>query len=272
MKKGRSPNGKFKLSFDVHEFYLLLSQFAPVAALGWENPYKGLLAEEIEVVQKEALVSLVERALVRQVSANEITLEETVAAMFTACAQPDYSLIVSVAKDRKSPSQSIIHSKENVFVRHSIKKEVHTLTSFSTWDALSLELLPSLFTVLPSSKAKTSPFHVSEDAFAACEELIKADRLAEARKLAKTELKDANVAKAFVDGLSKPVYRSAVVVVPNSKSNGVHPKTGMAIYQTSGQTWLLQPFVRAGKQFIEFKPSDARLISKEFHQLQPVNN
>lgn len=257
------------LALSHHEFHLLLSQFAPVAALGWENPYTGWLTEEIQAVQKKALTSLVDRDLIRMIAKNEIALEENIAALFTACAKPDFSLFVISSKNVRSPSQTVIHCKDKLIIEHSIKKETHTLAVIPNWQELVDQLVPML-----SSKATGKPsgeaFEVSEDVFAACEELVKKDKASEAKKLLKSEKLEAKSSKALIDGMLATARRSAVIVVPSKQTSAAVIKTGMAVYETSKQTWLLRPFERAGKQFIEFNPANSALIAKEVQQLRPI--
>ena len=42
------------LKIITSEFYFLTSQFGQVMAVGWENPYRGWLVEEIEADQQKA--------------------------------------------------------------------------------------------------------------------------------------------------------------------------------------------------------------------------
>jgi hypothetical protein len=258
-------------SFSSHELYFLLSQFAPVAALGWENPYTGWLAEEIEVVQKEALASLIDRDLIRMAGDNEIALDENIAKVFAACAHPDFSLLIAISKPGEAPAQTMVHSKDGLLVGHRVKKDKHTLRQFAGWDELLGELIPEVSPNNINTEHPASEFHITENTFAECEKLLAEQKNEQAEALLNAEIKDTQFARVLSEGLAEPLIRSAVIVLPGSQSNGGSAKSGLAVYQTTNHTWLLRPFERAGRQFIDFIPGNPQLIAQEFKQLLPIS-
>jgi hypothetical protein len=256
-------------SLATHEFHFLLSQFAPVTALGWENPYTGWLAEEVELVQKDALSSLIKRDFVRLVGHTEIAIDENVAKLFGACAHPDFSLIVAVSKSGRKPTQSVLHSKEGAIVEQIIKTENHTVRQLENWDDILAVLSPPASKKSGSSRSKEATFHVSESTLAECEELLKRKKISEARTLLLDAIKDSKRAELILDVLDKPLLRAAVILVPGPGFGLANSKSGMVIYQSATSSWILQPFERARGQFIDFKPGDRKTIHEEFMRLIP---
>lgn len=252
------------IHFNDHEFYFLLSQFAPVAAVGWENPYTGWLAEEIEAVQTEAFESLIGRDIVRMVAENEIAIEESIVELFSACAQPDYSLLVSAAQTGGQPLQFLAHAKEGRFVRHYIEEGIHSLLILGQADLLAQHLLAFLYVENKPAKKPAGPFQLSEDTFLSSEELTREGQAAEAEKKLKSELKGSGQ-KAIITALTNPLYRSAVILI--SEAAAEDAKAGVAVYQSQAQTWLLRPFERGGKKFIDFVPANAASIAGELSKL-----
>ncbi|MCW5873115.1 MAG: ESX secretion-associated protein EspG [Anaerolineales bacterium] len=253
--------------FNAHEFYLLLSQFAPVAAVGWENPYTGWLAEEIEVAQKEAYESLLSRDVIRMVDGDEIAIEQSLVSLLTACAQPEFSLVLTAAQAGNTPFQFLVHAKDDAFVKHAIQGEEHTLEAIAEEQLAAQHLLPHLLFV-PASGKSAGPFRLSEDTLLASEALVRDGQLDEAEKNLKQEItgeQQGDILAAF----TKPLSRSAVILIARTAS-GAPAEAGVAVYQGEAQTWLMRPSEQAGARVIEFIPATEASVAAELSKMLMV--
>ena len=261
---------QLSIDFTISELWFLLSQFGPAVILGMDNPYLGWLADEIISAQRQALLSLVDRDLVRIVSDQEISLDDTLADIVRTVTQPEHSLVVQ-AQDGRAPTRRYIHIQKNIIVEHlPLDDGQHRLTVFTDEETLAAYLGEFLHFNSPA-KGTGKEFCLPEAVL--FEARLLCTKQADDQELVLQRLTAAGLsqleAKRLTAALSSPVANSAAVVVVNRNDNETQHVRGLAVLEGREEMWQMQPFERNGQSWVEFTPSNARLVRQKFLEMLP---
>ena len=118
------------------ELFFLSIQFEQVQVLGWKDPYKGWLIDEVEEDQLKAMDSLLKKDYIRKVASDEISIDQVLAAMIETCVLGEYALIISTEQSSGYHKQAMAHFKGDFIVEHVVVNDGHELTAIQNQSQL----------------------------------------------------------------------------------------------------------------------------------------
>lgn len=256
--------------FSTSELWLLLSQFAPVYVLGIENPYLGWLSEEIEVANRQAADSLLERGLARPATDETVDIGDDLLAMVETCARPVHSAILQVSTSDGQSSQTYFHFADHLIVEHQqTNLGSHTLQSFSTGKGL-LEHIIGALRLNDAICESGRTFELSETALYEAVELAgKNNFLAATEKLRQAGLSEANT-EALLAAVTTPTANASLAVIANQGDPDTQHVRGFGILQSAAHLWLMRPYDKLGQPQVEFLSVDAAEIRRRLEETLPI--
>ncbi len=252
-----------------NEQYFLVSQFGQVIIMGWEDPYKGWLIDELEEDQLKAKNSLLKKDYIRIVSEDEISIDQVLAAMIETCVFGDYALTISSEQKGGYHKQAMAHFKGDFIVEHVVVNDGHELTAIQDQSQLESRYQSEL-RLGTKVKGSGESFSILEDDLFSLEGSIKDGEIDRAKEaLAEGDL-EVESADKLIRTLNKPVANSSIVAIANRQDKYAKHVRGMAFLEGEKDLWIMQPYERNGKQWVEFTPADGNIIVEKFRQLLPV--
>jgi hypothetical protein len=91
----------------------------------------------------------------------------------------------------------------------------------------------------------------------------------EGRRLMSSTDMEPVCANALADTLSNPVSNASFTVIRNQNDPGTQLVSGFGILEGIDQLWMMKPTASAGNQVVEFIPTNARSVRKQFIELLP---
>jgi hypothetical protein len=257
------------LNLRVGEFWLLLQQFSPTVVLGLANPYQGWLVEEITAAERKALKSLMDRDLARKVSKDQIDLDDVLAQMIAACAQPRHSLIVQPQDVKRKTGQLFIHFVKDLIVEQcEFEPGQFRLTAIKDQDAL-VRRLDERLRLSTKTAGHGAKFRLSEEALMEVRSLCADGHAQKAlAKLDKAKVPDARAA-ALVAALTAPVGNTAVALLSNRDRPELQHVKGFAFLESENELWIMLPLEKNEEKMIEFVPANGKQLKERFLQMLP---
>jgi hypothetical protein len=254
--------------FDLKELWFLLEQFTPATIVGIKNPYVGWLAEETELIQREALKSLVDRDLVRMIANDEIALEESVASLVDVCAHADHSLITNwwhCHNDR----QSYAYFADGLIVEIiEIEPGIYNLSSLENTNALSQSLMDAIYS---SASSSGESFQLLLELLESTRSLCQEGKSAEAQKILEegSKLKSKEINR-LLKALAATVANSSFVLLANRNSPDAQYVSGFAVLEGQDDLWVMQVDEQNGKRMVTFNPANANMVLEHFLEIMPA--
>ena len=238
----------------VHEFWLLLSQYAPAVVLGVDNPYTGWLADEIEEANRQAVESLLERGLITE-TADGYDADDELLAMAEVCVHPRHTVILQRSLEDGGNEQRFIHISDKLIVEHYLAEpEKHMLGTIPSHQAL-IDHMTERLGLHAAGQGKGKPFKLPEALLFEVSALGEAGQAEEIR----AKLKDAGLDEpeltALVDTLCEPKANSSIAVVANQGDPESQHVRGFGLLQGAADLWVMTPFESLGKPFVDFTPA-----------------
>ena len=259
------------LEFSTQELWLLFSLFGPAVILGVKNPYLGWLMDEREEAQKDALLMLVDRDLVRVVSEDEIAVDDVLTQMVDTCVSPRHTLILQTqgADASENGRQRFIHYGSHMIVEHAtLSAQQHHLTAIKD-NSVLIDYITPLLRLDTLAQSKGKRFQVEEKILFEARKLCENKSDQEALSLLLESGLDDKVASALVSTLNGPVSNSAAVVVVNRVERNTQHVRGMAILEGERDVWIIRPYDRNGSAYVEFTPANAEILKRRLIAILP---
>ena len=259
-------NSTILISLSDQELYFLASQFGQVMVMGWDDPYKGWLIDEIEEDQLKAMDFLLKKDYIRKVSDKEISMDQVLAAIVETCVLGEYALIISSEQKGGFHRQLMVHFKEDFIVEHVVVDEGHELTAIRDQSLLEDRYQREL-RLETKTKGSGESFSLLEDrVFDLESDAADEQEIGENNSLHQG---DGESIERLRKALEKPIANSSVVAIANRQDKYSRHVRGMAFLETEHDLWTMQPYDRNGKQWVEFSPADGEIIRKKFLELLP---
>jgi hypothetical protein len=261
-------NTDFTVDFNIHELLLVLGTFGPCIVMGVEDPYLGMLSDEVKTVQHSALDSLLTRGIVRAVSEDKIDLQDRVFTIASVIHQTKHSLIVHSKMMTNSDFHCYFHFAGEWIVQHTPSQDQHQLTLARKMESLSDDLGAALHA---SSKAESSgpPFNLAEEVIFEARQLCARGDLHDARVRLDAADLSSEVIEPLIHTLIKPVATSSFVLVANRNNVESQYVRGFSVLEGGDEMWIMEPFEEEGAAMVTFLAANAKKVRERFFEILP---
>lgn len=242
--------------FSAYELHFLLSLNGPIVVSGIENPYRGLLAEEIEPLQQRAWESLLGRGILRQQD-DRVFVAQDVSILMGILSRPQrFIQIVCQSADGGREEIRFLQDGQAV-VQHHVDRRGHVfVTGFSASDVL--DIVRDAFGAFDAEDARPQSRFLPADRLS---HALDAQGRARWTQTAREFGMDDRQATALAEALQNP--RSTVtlsVITPSSAGQPVAPR-GVMLVRADNNSWLVRPCPDG--QRVELIPANAKALSDQ---------
>jgi hypothetical protein len=259
---------EFSIELDTHELLLVLGIFGPCIVMGVEDPYLGVMSEEVRISQHLALDSLMMRGLVRAVSEDKIDLIDQVSTTASIMHHPNHSLIVHSKQMAGSDFHCYIHFAGERIVQHTPSQDQHRLILAQNMESL-LDDLEAALRAASKAESSCSPFNLTEEVMFEARRLCARGDLNEARaRLLASELPSEAI-DPLIHALIKPVATSSFVLVVNRNNIESQYVRGFSVLEGVDEMWIMEPFEEEGIAMVTFLAANAKKVRERFFEILP---
>ena len=236
--------------------------------MGVEDPYLGMMAEEVIVSQRSALDSLLMRGLIRGVSENKIDLEDQIFATINVMHHPNHSLIVHSKQLADSDFHCYIHFAGEWIVQHTPSQDTHQLMLAKNMESLTDGLETPLHV---GSKAKSScpPFDLSEEVMFETRRLCARGDLNEARDCLTAADLSPKVVDHLIQTLINPIATSSFVLLVNRNNIESQYVRGFSVLEGGDEMWIMEPFEEEDTAMVTFLAANVNQVRERFLDILP---
>lgn len=256
------------IELNTHELLLVLGTFGPCLVMGVEDPYLGMMAEEVVLSQRSALDSLLMKGIIRGFSEDKIDLQDQIIATANVIHHPNHSLIVHSKEISNGDFHCYIHFGSDWIVQHKPSQDQHQLILVQNVDTLSNDLNPAFHS---GSKAESSgpPFSLGEEELFEIRRLCADGDLNEARDRLDAERVPSEVIDPLINTLSEPVASSSFVLVVNRNNVESQYVRGFSVIEGADEMWIMEPYEEEGNSMVTFQAANALKVRERFFELIP---
>lgn len=262
-----SPNIKYTLTNE--QFWLLASAFGPTFVIGFENPYLGWLADDINNAQQKTIQSLIEAGWAEWDKADEsLEVDDDLYHLVETCIKPKHALMVNPVD--KSLNGKFFYFDEQQIVYRLVKNQQNILQPLDGVDAIK-KIVAEDLRQQSSIKSKIPPITIPEETLKDLTQSAGED-VEKARQTLETELKDLSSKdkQRLLDALTGIVANSSFVTVFNQDNLETQHTAGFGILEGERDLFLLDARESMGRSMVEIRGVDANKIIERFEQILPI--
>jgi hypothetical protein len=259
---------EYSIEFNTPELLLVLGNFGPCIVMGVEDPYIGMLSDEVKTMQHSALESLLMRGIVSSVSENEIEFEDHVSTIADVIYQPKHSLIVHSKSMTNSDFHCYIHFANEWIVQHSPLGDHHQLTLTQKVENLS-EYLDLPLHASSKSESSSPTFSLAEEVLFEVRSLCALGDLNSARDRLKAAHLFSDAIDPLINTLNRPVATSSFVLIVNRNNVESQYVRGFSVLEGGDEMWIMEPFEKEGAAMVTFLAANAKKVRERFFDTLP---
>jgi hypothetical protein len=249
----------YKLS--TREYVILSAAMGGDVHLGFEDPFKGYLVEEInEVVESEVIQGLQKKSLLVDQEGETYQVDPSLESLLWNAVFPDVSLLVNqYSSGSMGDDREILHfSSEGVVQQQGVNGDIHLKTmSVDEWKNWITERMDGQSKSFPGGQRLVLPEKVFQEA----EERAIQD-VRETEKMITEVGVNQESAKALAQTLGSFMRRLAFVAVHRSPQNW--EVNGFAVLEGGNGYWLISPIQHDGGEWVEMEPCSGEEVRKRF--------
>lgn len=258
----------FSVEFNTHELLLVLGTFGPCLVMGIEDPYLGMVAEEVAISQRSALDSLLMRGHILNVSEGKIDLQDQVYAAAKVIHHPNQSLIIHAKEIPNSYFHCYIHFENEWIVFHMPLEDQHQLILVQDIERVSNHLNQA-FRSGSKAKSNGSSFSLREEKLFEFRRLCAEGKLNEAKERLDAESVPSEVVPSLINILSEPVATASFVLVVNRNNVESQYVRGFSVIEGTDGMWVMEPYEEQGNSMVTFHATNTSDVQKRFYELIP---
>jgi hypothetical protein len=258
----------FSVELSTHELLLVLDTLGPCLVMGVEDPYLGMMAEEVAVSQRSALDSLLRRDLIHHVSEDKTDLHDQIFTIASVIHHPNHSLIIHSKEISNGEFHCYIHFRNERIVRHIPSQSQHQLILGQNIVRLSNDL-NSAFRSGSKAESRGPSFTIGEEALFEIRRLCAEGELNEAKDWLDAEGVPSEVISMLIKTLSEPVATSSFVLVVNRNNIESQYVRGFSVIEGVDEMWIMEPYEENGKSMVIFQSASAFIVRERFFELIP---
>jgi hypothetical protein len=257
------------ITLNTHELLLILGTLGPSVVMGIEDPYLGLLSEEVETAQQNALQSLASRGMIQSVSETQIEFQEDLSTLANVLHQPTHSIIIQESFSVITPRQAFLHFSKDWILHHIPSEEdTHQLRLVNDVTDMIEHLTPTL-RLDSSSECQEPSFTIPEETLWKTRKLCaERDEEGAMRCLDQAGLEE-NIAVCLYTTIQNPIANSSFVLIANRNIIESQYVQGFSILEGGDMMWIMQPYAEEDQAMVTFHPSNASQNKEWFLQMLP---
>jgi len=258
----------FTVELNTPELLFILGTFGPCLVMGVDDPYLGMMVEEVALAQRSALDSLMMRGFIRSISEDKIDLQDQIFTAANVIHHPNHSLIIHSKEISNSDFHCYIHFGNEWIVYHTPSQDQHQLILVQNVDKLSNDLNPAFRS---GSKAESSgpSFGLGEEFLFEIRRLCAEGELNEAKDRLDAERVPSEAVSPLVNTLSEPIATSSFVLVVNRNNVESQYVRGFSVIEGVDEMWIMEPYEENGNSMVNLQPANALRVRERFFELIP---
>jgi hypothetical protein len=246
----------------TREYVILSAAMGGDVHLGFEDPFKGYLVEEInEVVEKEVIPGLQEKSLLMDQEGETYQVDPSLESLLWNAVFPDLSLIVNqYSSGSMGDDREILHfSSAGVVQQQGVNDDIHLKTmSVDEWKNWISERIDGVSKSFPGGQRLALP----EKVFRKAEQSAVQDEKETGKMITEVGVNQES-AEALAQTLGTFRRRMAFVVVHRSPKNW--EVNGFAFLEGGNGYWLLRPIQRDRGEWVEMEPCSGEEVRKRLN-------
>jgi hypothetical protein len=260
---------QYSITLTTHELLLMLGTLGPSVVMGIEDPYLGLLSEEVETAQQNALQSLASRGMIQSVSETQIEFNEDLSTLTNVLHLPTHSIIIQENLADTLPRQSFLHLSKDWILHHIPSEEdTHQLRLVNDVSDL-IEYLTLALRLDSPSESQEPSFTIPEETLWETRKLCaEGDAEGAMRCLDQSGLEE-KIAACLYTTIQNPIANSSFVLIANRNIIESQYVQGFSILEGGDMMWIMQPYAEEGQDMVTFHPSNASQNKEWFLQMIP---
>lgn len=259
---------EYTVELNTPELLLILGTFGPCLVMGVEDPYLGMMAEEVAISQRSALDSLLMRGFIHSISEDKFDLQDQIFTVANVIHHPNHSLIIHSKEISNGDFHCYIHFGNECIVHHTPSLDQHQLILVQNVDRLSNDLNQAFRS---GSKAESSgpSFNLVEDKLFEIRRLCAEGELNEAKGRLNAERVPSEVVSPLINTLSEPVATSSFVSVVNRNNVESQYVRGFSVIEGADEMWIMVPYEEQGNSMVTFQAANVLKVRERFFELIP---
>ena len=256
------------VELNTPELVLILGTFGPSLVMGVEDPYIGMMADEVALSQRSALDSLLMRGFIRGILEDKIHLQDQIFTAANVIHHPNHSLIIHSKEISNSDFHCYIHFGNEWIVHHTPSQDQHQLILVQNVDRLSNDLNPA-FRSGSMAESSGPSFNLDEDVLFEIRRLCAKGEMKEAKDRLEAEHVPSEAVSPLINTLNEPVATSSFVLVANRNNVESQYVRGFSVIEGVDEMWIMEPYEENGNSMVTFQPANAKRVRERFLELVP---
>jgi hypothetical protein len=236
--------------------------------MGLEDPYLGMMADEVAITQRSALESLLSRGFIRGVSEDKIDFHDQIVTAANVIHHPKHSLIINSKERSNDDFECYIHFGNEWIVQHLPSQDQHQLTLVQNADRLSKDLHPAIRSG-SEAESRGPSFDLGEDSLFEIRRLCAEKKLNEAKDRLDAECVPSDIVSPLINTLRKPIATSSFVLIVNRNNVESQYVRGFSVIEGIDEMWIMEPYEENGNSMVTFQPASAIRVRERFYELIP---
>lgn len=250
-------NEPLELYFSEHELFYLYSLMNASFVMDHNNPYLGLLAEEIEAYKDKAFESLKRRRLIRQNILEEWILDPLLSILVEAVVRADHSISIDLTTSEGDRYHHFYHLWDSLIVQvneHEFKRR--SLKLCTSFQALTDDFI-SIFSQDSAFSQNGKSFEVPGDAVDGFFSKLDDDG------------DSVDLAPELINSLRKRDFCCSLVYLLDRKHISDQKVRGFSFAGADDTLWLVHRKVKSTGSYLSFETVDLEELEETFVSFLP---